>query len=136
MIENDSDDRYLTEERFSAEGLEADIDFVYSADAQAYIREAASSPHLILLDRNTQPFPFTDLIRHIRQTEGYEAVPVIVLSTTSRPEDVRQAYACGANSYIRKPDDYAGTLFKVKSFIHYWFQSVELPPAQTRHSII
>jgi two-component system response regulator len=127
MIENDSDDRYITEETFQAEGLEARVDFIYSADAHTYIKETAPKPHLILLDTSTQPYAFTDLIKYIRQTEGYQLVPIVVVSTTGRAEDIQQSYSCGANSFIRKPDDYTGTVFKIKTFINYWFQSVELP---------
>jgi len=130
MIENDSDDRFLTEEVFRAEGLDADIHFIYSTDAYSYITGTSQRPHLILLDRNTQPQEFTDIIRHIRQSEEYALVPVVVISNTNRPEDIQKSYSCGANSFIRKPDDYPGAIFKIKAFIHYWFQSVELPIAQ------
>ncbi|HEY4151554.1 MAG TPA: hypothetical protein VGM41_21595 [Chitinophagaceae bacterium] len=49
-----------------------------------------------------------------------------MLSNTTRPEDVQESYSCGANSYITKPADYEGALFKISSFINYWFQTVEL----------
>ena len=130
MIENDSDDRFLTEDVFRAEGLDADIHFIYSTDAYSYIAGTRPRPHLILLDSNTRPHEFTDMIRHIRQAEGYAPVPIVVISNTSRPEDIQKSYACGANSFIRKPDDYPGAIFKIKAFINYWFQSVELPLAQ------
>lgn len=129
MIENDSDDRFLTEDVFQAEGLDAKIDFVYSNDAGTYIENTINRPDLILLDRNTPPYAFTDMIQYIRQAEGYAGVPIIVISNTNRQEDVQQSYACGANSFIKKPDDYTGALSKIKSFINYWFQSVELPVA-------
>ncbi|MBS1563165.1 MAG: response regulator [Bacteroidetes bacterium] len=129
MIENDSDDRYLTEEMFTAEGLDARIEFIFSADAYSFIKETSQKPHLILLDMNTQPHSFTDLLQHIRRTPGFELVPIVVLGTTSRQEEVQRSYSCGANSFIRKPDDYESTVFKIKSFINYWFQSVELPMA-------
>lgn len=130
MIENDSDDRFLAEDVFLAEGLDAKIDFVYSADAHTYISNTQPRPDLILLDRNTQPHEFTDMIQHIRQAEGYAPVPIVVISNTNRREDIERSYACGANSFIKKPDDYAGSVSTIKSFINYWFQAVELPVAQ------
>jgi CheY-like chemotaxis protein len=37
MVENDSDNRLLTEEMFRAEGLTAEIDFIYSTALKGYI---------------------------------------------------------------------------------------------------
>ena len=34
------------------------------------------------------------------------AVPVVVLTTSRRQEDVREMYAAGANTYIEKPQDF------------------------------
>ena len=127
MIDNDVDDRFLTKEMFQMQGFDAEIDFIDSAYFINYTRDTNSKPNLILLDRNSRPGQFTDLIRQIRSTKDYEFIPVIVLSDTARPQDVQESYLAGANSFIKKPDDYKGTIFKIKAFIDYWFQSVELP---------
>jgi len=127
MIEHDPDDRWLTEETFQAEGMEGDIQFIYGADLQAYLEDPGNRPPMILLSLNAQPFNGMDLIREIRNTEGYERVPIVVLSESALPADVQSSYAAGASSFILKPASYNDALFKMRSFINYWFRTVELP---------
>lgn len=126
MIENDPDDRYLTAEVLQNEGVEAELDFIEASGWTEYLIGANRQPDIILLTQNSAPFKFTDLIRQIRQTDGFTTIPLIVLSETAWPEDIRESYALGANSFIKKPDDYSLTLFKIKSFVNYWLKTVEL----------
>lgn len=127
MIEHDPDDRWLTEETFHAEGMEGDIQFIYGAELHSYLQDPANRPPMIMLSMNAQPFNGVDLIRQIREADGYANVPVVVLSESALPGDVQASYAAGANSFILKPASYSDALFKIKSFINYWFRTVELP---------
>lgn len=127
MVEHDQDDRWLTEETFHAEGFEGGIDFICGAQLSDYLQDAGNRPPLILLSMNAQPYNGVELIRQIRDTDGYERVPLIVLSETAQPVEVVSTYAAGASSFIKKPASYNETLFKIKSFINYWFHTVELP---------
>jgi len=52
---------------------------------------------------------------------------VIVLSESALPDDVASSYSAGATSFILKPASYSDALFKMRSFINYWFRTVELP---------
>ena len=127
MIENDADDRLLTEETFRAEGVDVHIDFIYSVELATALQDTAHRPQLILLNINAQPYHGVDLIRVIRATEGYESVPIVVLSEMVLSGEVQAVYDAGASSFIQKPASYGDTLFKIKSFINYWFHTVELP---------
>jgi CheY-like chemotaxis protein len=128
MIENDPDDRFLTEEVFGTEDLAVITRFISGSELPLYLQETNTPPQLILLTMNANPFNGIDLVRMIRGTQGYEYLPIIVLSEYSLPEEVQAAYAAGASSFITKPSDYEGTIFKIRSFINYWFRTVELPP--------
>lgn len=130
MIENDPDDRYLTEEVFRLNGFDVEIDFIYSTELHAYIGNPLNKPRLILLNLNARPHEGADCIQYIRNTEGHQLTPLIVLSDSVRPDEVQKCYSLGANSFIKKPDDYTGTLFKIKTFVNYWFGAVELPVAE------
>jgi DNA-binding response OmpR family regulator len=127
MIEHDPDDRWLTEETFQAEGFSDGIEFICGADLEDHMRDEDNRPPMIILSMNAQPFNGVDLIRQIRDTEGYETVPIVVLSESALPADVQESYAAGASSFIIKPANYGDALFKIKSFINYWFRTVELP---------
>lgn len=127
MVEHDPDDRWLTEETFQAEGFSEGIEFIYGADLEDYIGDQDNRPPLIILSINAQPFNGMDLVRQIRLTEGYETVPIVVLSESALPADVQESYTAGASSFIIKPASYSDALFKIRSFINYWFRTVELP---------
>ncbi|HVW58626.1 MAG TPA: response regulator [Puia sp.] len=127
MIEHDPDDRWLTDETFREEGISDGIEFICGADLEDYIHDQDNRPPMIILSMNAQPFKGVDLIRKIRDTGGYDTVPIVVLSETALPADVRESYAAGASSFIIKPASYSDALFKIKSFINYWFRTVELP---------
>jgi len=127
MIEHDPDDRRLTEETFRAEGMIGDIQFIYGVELTAYLGDPDNRPPMILLCMNAHPYNGVDLIRQIRETEGYERVPVIVLSESAAPDVVASSYSAGATSFILKPASYSDALFKMRSFINYWFRTVELP---------
>src|SRR5436190_7894280 len=61
------------------------------------------SPDLILLDLNLPRLNGREVLDRIRNTPALKAVPVVVLTTSKRQEDVQEMYAAGANTYIEKP---------------------------------
>src|SRR4051794_22230336 len=63
-------------------------------------------PDLIVLDLNLPRLTGLEVLSLIRSSVPFRLTPVVVLSTSRQPEDVRQAYAGGANTYIEKPLDF------------------------------
>ena len=52
--------------------------------------------------------PYTDgyeILRRMRKTPGWQAVPVIVLSARSHKKDIARGLEAGADDYIVKPFD-------------------------------
>jgi DNA-binding response OmpR family regulator len=74
------------------------------ADGRAAIeRVAAHPPGLVLLD---VMLPFVDgfeVINHIRQTETWADVPVVMLTAKAQERNVVRALDAGANDYVVKP---------------------------------
>jgi len=60
-------------------------------------------PALILLDLKMPRATGFELLKWIRKHPEIGAVPVVILSGSELHEDIRQAYAFGANSYLIKP---------------------------------
>lgn len=126
MIENDEDDRLLTNEHFQMDWPEASIEFVSPIDLSRRLRYGRR-PQLIILSMSARPYNGIELIRQIREEREYASSPIIVLSETALPEEIRASYSAGASSFIKKPSGYADALAKIKSFIAYWAHTVELP---------
>jgi CheY-like chemotaxis protein len=86
-------------------------------------------PDLILLDMNLPRLGGLDVLRHIRADADLRSVPVVVLTTSGRPEDVRRMYAAGANTYIEKPPDFGRFVEVLQTVQRYWLDTALLPPA-------
>jgi chemotaxis family two-component system response regulator Rcp1 len=86
------------------------------------------SPDLILLDLNLPRLTGRQVLERIRATPQLKATPVVVLTTSHRPEDVRDLYEAGANTYIEKPQDFHRFVEVLRSIHHYWLDAALLPP--------
>jgi chemotaxis family two-component system response regulator Rcp1 len=85
-------------------------------------------PDLILLDLNLPRLTGREVLERIRATPNLRAVPVVVLTTSHRDEDVQEMYAAGANTYIEKPQDFARFVQVLQTIQRYWLDTALLPP--------
>jgi CheY-like chemotaxis protein len=86
-------------------------------------------PRLVLLDLKLPGMSGFDVLEAIRThaSEHVRRTPVVVLTTSRAPNDVRRAYDLGANSFLRKPlemDDFIDLIAAVRTW---WLDRVELP---------
>ena len=86
------------------------------------------SPDLILLDLNLPKLNGLQVLQRIRSTPQLHNVPVVVLTTSKRQEDIQQTYAAGANTYIEKPQEFARFVQVLQTIQRYWLDTALLPP--------
>ena len=84
-------------------------------------------PALILLDLNLPKKDGREILREIKAHSVFRAIPVIVLTTSSSPEDIAYSYDSGANSYIVKPADFEAMRDIMQTLKKYWFDVIKLP---------
>ena len=72
---------------------------------------------LVLTDINMPLMDGLKLIRHIRQTDAYRTVPIVVITTESAVEDRERAMALGASAYLVKPVQSKVVLDTVKDLL-------------------
>jgi chemotaxis family two-component system response regulator Rcp1 len=65
-------------------------------------REREAQPDIIFLDLNLPRLDGREVLRLLKEEETTKAIPVVVVSSSEREEDVRKAYELGASSYISK----------------------------------
>jgi CheY-like chemotaxis protein len=87
-------------------------------------------PDLVLLDLNLPGMSGRELLERIRATPVLRLVPVLVLTTSGRADDVAQMYAAGANTYIEKPQEFERFVQVLRAIHDYWFGSALLPPRE------
>jgi CheY-like chemotaxis protein len=88
--------------------------------ALAGLRGDDPRPALILLDLNLPGIRGMEVLAQLKSDPALRMVPVIVLSGSSREEDVDAAYDAGANAYLSKPLDYTELRRIVLSLHEFW----------------
>jgi len=58
---------------------------------------------LVISDWNMQPMNGLDLLREVRGTDALRALPFIMVTAESKPENVMTAKQAGVSNYIVKP---------------------------------
>ncbi len=92
----------------------------YVTHTGAYDEENAPRPGLILLDIKLPLKDGFEVLQVIKSDKRYRAIPVIMLTTTSRTDDVRKGLELGANDYIVKPVKFTDFIAKIGALGHYW----------------
>jgi len=65
-------------------------------------------PDMILLDLNLPGRDGREILAEIREHPEWNAIPIVVLTSSQSPSDVRMSYARGADRYLTKPIDLGG----------------------------
>src|SRR5215218_2936799 len=87
---------------------------------------ADEAPALVLLDLNLPGIRGLEVLARWKADPALRAVPVVVLSGSSREEDVDAAYEAGANAYLAKPIDFSELRRTILSLHEFW-QIASLP---------
>jgi CheY-like chemotaxis protein len=88
----------------------------------------APRPDVIVLDLPLPRLSGDVIVQRLKQDQRFKRMPIIVLAPSGRAEDVCQAYAAGANAYLRKPVEMARFLDVMAQLKKFWLETVELPP--------
>jgi CheY-like chemotaxis protein len=84
-------------------------------------------PDLILLDLNLPGLSGRQVLERVRATPELRSVPVVVLTTSRREEEVAELYAAGANTYIQKPQEFDRFVEVLQTIQRYWLDTALLP---------
>jgi CheY-like chemotaxis protein len=87
----------------------------------------APRPHLVVLDLRMPKKGGLEVLAEMQEDIDLRAIPVVVLSSSDRPEDITASYARGANSYVTKPASMAGLREGVGALARYWIDIASLP---------
>jgi CheY-like chemotaxis protein len=137
LIEDNPDDEALTLRAFSKHNVTNEIEVVRDgAEAVEWLfaegrysdRDPTVLPQLVLLDLKLPKIDGLEVLRRIRDNARTKLLPVIILTTSEEESDRLSGYALGANSYIRKPVDFAQFTEAVRQLGLYWLVLNEPPP--------
>ena len=107
------------------DGVEA-VNYLFSEGPFAG-SEPNPLPHVVLLDLNLPKLDGLAVLRRIRADERTCLVPVVILSSSDEESDRIEGYSLGANSYVRKPVNFAQFLTAAAQLGLYWLVLNEPP---------
>jgi CheY-like chemotaxis protein len=136
IAEDDEDDRLLVTEAMRQVGVNSPIDWV--GDGEALMEAlhdlklgnpsaAQWPPALILLDINMPRKNGHECLREIKTHPQWRSIPVVMLTSSDSPSDIRTTYQLGGNSFIQKPKSFEGFVRIIETLRQYWFNVVLLP---------
>lgn len=120
MLEDDSDDRYITESIIEELGFPVEIKFFSDSNQFLEFLSSANKALLILLDYNSSPDNAVKLLEKIKKDKTHRGTPVVILSDSSVPKYREECYTLGASSFVQKPSQMNKTKEVIKVFFNYW----------------
>ena len=108
------------------DGVEA-LDYLFGTGAHAG-RDMSEMPQIIMLDLKLPKIDGFEVLRRLRSDERTKLLPVVVLTSSREAQDLTESYSLGANSYIRKPVNFAQFTEAIRQLGLYWLVLNESPP--------
>jgi len=90
---------------------------------------AAPTPDLILLDLNMPRMNGLEVLDAIKNHPVWKRIPVVMMTSSEKEQDIVSAYDRHANCYITKPIDFDKFIEAVRSIEDFWLSLVRLPAA-------
>jgi CheY-like chemotaxis protein len=132
LVEDNPDDVIMVREAFEQSLTPVQL-YVVSNGEQAikFARRTgadAPRPSLILLDLNLPIRSGLEVLADLKGDTDFLTIPIVVLATSQRPDDIRQCYSLHANAFIVKPTDFDGFAHVIQQIASCFLSLVTLPP--------
>jgi two-component system response regulator len=108
------------------DGKEA-LDYLFRTGAHAG-RDPGVEPEVVLLDLKLPKVDGLEVLKRLRGDERTRRLPVVVLTSSDEEQDIVASYDLGANSYVRKPVDFAQFTDAANQLGLYWLVLNQSPP--------
>ncbi len=119
--------RHISNELLVAEDGKQALDYLF-AEGVHVGRDVTDLPTLVLLDLKLTKVDGLQVLRRIRADPRTKRLPVVILTSSSEEQDLAAGYDLGANSYIRKPVDFAQFAEAIEYLGLYWLVLNQPPP--------
>jgi CheY-like chemotaxis protein len=136
LVEDNEDDIVLIEEAFAEAKL---LNIIFTVrdgeEALAYLRQEGQYTHrqrpgLVLVDINMPKKNGFEVLQAMKADPLLQSLPVVMLTTGDREDDIVRSYTHGVCSYIRKPISLEQFTQAVKDFELYWTMVSRVPPVK------
>jgi two-component system response regulator len=133
LVEDNPDDEALTLRALRKNNILNEVTVVRDGQQALdyFFGEGASERHaptVMLLDLKLPNVDGHEVLRRLRADERTKLLPVVILTSSKEEQDLINGYRLGANSYIRKPVDFAQFIEAVRQLGLYWLVLNEPAP--------
>jgi two-component system, chemotaxis family, response regulator Rcp1 len=137
IVEDNPGDVRLMREALRECGVRCHINDVGDGvQALAFLRrqppfENAERPDLVFLDLNLPHKNGCQVLSEMKSDPHLRSIPVLVLSTSTAPQDIAAAYDRHANCYMVKPIEFEVFVDLIRQSTKFWFTMVQAPRQET-----
>ena len=133
LVEDDVNEVAVAMRAFRRHALDGRVRVLHDGaelvDYMANTEEVGAAPKLILLDLKMSRLDGRAALRELRNADPARRVPIVIVSSSRRREDVRECYALGANSFVVKQANPQAPGEYLVEVVRYWLDLNEPSPA-------
>jgi CheY-like chemotaxis protein len=136
LVEDNQDDVLITKRAINKCKIINNLFVVNNGEeALKYFRKEGEyrdtfTPSLVLLDLKMPKLDGFEVLKEVKGDKKLKIIPIIVLTSSGRGEDIEKAYKLGCNSYITKPVKFEDFIKIIGEVDHYWFEISKTPVNQ------
>ncbi len=133
LVEDNPADVFMFKRCVKKSSLDTTVNVIDSGTrAEEYIKTLPEStsedhPDIVFLDLNLPGRTGHELLRDIKSNEFLRHIPVIILTTSANPKDVRKSFGEFSNSFLTKPVDPVEYEKAIHNVLLYWFSVSSIP---------
>lgn len=120
IVEDNAGDVFLLKEALRRSDIEFHCKHLADGEqAVVYLNAPDPAPDLVLLDLNLPKRDGWEVLQVLRRSRDLSRTPVVILSSSNAPEDLRRAASVECLIYIQKPsnlDDFLAIGKRIEAF--------------------
>ena len=134
LVEDSHGDVVLVKEALKQAAVTVSLNVVYDGEAAlAFLHKEepyaqAQTPDLMLLDLNMPKKSGREVLAALKSDPTLKDIPVVILTSSSKEQDIRDSYALCANLYLQKPLELDAYFEKIRALVEFWAKHVTPPP--------
>ena len=133
LVEDNLDDVLITKRAWKKGRINSELHVAYDGEeALDFLNKRgkyseAPNVSLVLLDLKMPRVNGLEVLQNIKSDKVLKKIPIVMLTTSNRNEDIEKAYEYGCNGYIVKPVSYDNFIKAVHKIEDFWLELSVLP---------